>query len=115
MSEQQNLQSNDIFAAIVRDSDDAVFSQTVDAVITSWNPAAERMYGYAANEVIGQHVSILLPTNPLDDLKNIVPKVGKLLHQYETVPRHKNGHRVQSSLQSNGRCPRLRALLCSGA
>ena len=98
MSEQQNLQSNDIFAAIVRDSDDAVFSQTVDAVITSWNPAAERMYGYAANEVIGQHVSILLPTNPLDDLKNIVSKMGKSLHHYETVRQHKDGRLIDVAL-----------------
>jgi diguanylate cyclase (GGDEF)-like protein/PAS domain S-box-containing protein len=98
MPEQPNLQSNDILAAIIRDSDDAVFSQTLDAVITSWNSAAEHLYGYTADEVIGQHVSILLPTNPLDDLKNIVPKVGRLLHQYETVRRHKNGRLIDVAL-----------------
>ena len=94
----QRNPSDEILAAIVRDSDDAVFSQTVDAVITSWNPAAERMFGYAADEVVGQHVSILLPTNPLDDLKNIVPKMGKPLHHYETVRRHKDGRVIDVAL-----------------
>ena len=99
MSEQPNQpQSDEILAAIVRDSDDAVFSQTVDAMITSWNPTAERMFGYAADEVVGQHVSILLPTNPLDDLKNIVPKMGKPLHHYETVRRHKDGRLINVAL-----------------
>jgi diguanylate cyclase (GGDEF)-like protein/PAS domain S-box-containing protein len=87
-----------MFAAIIRDSDDAIFTQTAAAVITSWNAAAERIFGYAADEVIGQHVSILLPTNPLDDLKNIMHKMGNPLYQYETVRRRKDGHLIDVAL-----------------
>jgi PAS domain S-box-containing protein len=51
----------DWLAAIVESSDDAIIGKTLAGVITTWNHAAERMYGYPADEMIGKHVSLLLP------------------------------------------------------
>ena len=49
------------FAAIVQDSDDAIFTKDPRGIITDWNRAAERIYGYTAAEAIGQHVGLLVP------------------------------------------------------
>src|SRR5580704_9691484 len=64
-----------ILAAIVQGSDDAIFSKTLDAVITSWNPGAERLYGYSAAEAIGQPLSILLPEDRPDEINTIMARI----------------------------------------
>lgn len=89
-----------ILAAIVQGSDDAIFSKTLDAVITSWNPGAERLYGYKAEEAIGQSVSILLPADRPDDVKSIMGRIkqGERVEHYETVRKHKDGRLIEVSL-----------------
>ena len=62
-------------AAIVESSDDAIIGKTLDGVITSWNRGAERMYGYAREEVLGQNVSLIVPEDRRDELEQILERV----------------------------------------
>ncbi len=96
----QQYEADAVLAEIVRSSDDAIFSKTLDAMITSWNPAAEHMYGYTAQEVIGRPVSILVPPDHAHDINIIMARVsrGERVQHYDTVRKHKDGHRVHVSL-----------------
>lgn len=89
-----------LLAAIIAGSDDAIFSKTLDAVITSWNRGAERMYGYTADEIVGQPVSILVPEDKPDDVSSIMSRIvaGQQLEHYETVRKHKDGGLIHVAL-----------------
>lgn len=82
-----------LLAAIISGSDDAIFSKTLDAVVTSWNRGAERMYGYTAEEIVGEPISILVPADKSNDVDKIMRRIraGESLDHYETVRRHKDG------------------------
>jgi PAS domain S-box-containing protein len=86
--------------AIVESSDDAIFGRTLDGLITSWNKGAEKIYGYAQNEVIGQPVSILVPVDRQDEAPEILGRVaqGESISHYETVRRRKDGQEIHVSL-----------------
>ncbi|HEV8676036.1 MAG TPA: PAS domain S-box protein [Methylomirabilota bacterium] len=87
-------------AAIVDGSADAIIGQTLDGTIVSWNPAAERLYGYAAHEVIGRSVSLLVPGELPDELAQILARLrrGERIEHYETVRVRSDGSRVDVSL-----------------
>ncbi|HEX8070934.1 MAG TPA: PAS domain S-box protein [Pyrinomonadaceae bacterium] len=87
-------------AAIVASSDDAIFGKTLDGVITSWNAAAERMYGYTAAEAVGQSVALLIPPERPDELPGILARLraGERLAHFETVRQRKDGTRLHVSL-----------------
>src|SRR5436309_6656024 len=80
-------------AAIVESSDDIIVSKTLDGIITSWNRGAERILGYTPDEVIGKHVSILMPPDNIEDTTRILSKVcrGEKVDHYETKRRRKDG------------------------
>jgi len=82
-----------LLAAIISGSDDAIFSKTLDAIVTSWNRGAERMYGYTAEEIIGHPVSLLVPADKPNDVENIMQRIraGESLDHYDTQRRHKDG------------------------
>lgn len=82
-----------LLAAIIAGSDDAIFSKTLDAVITSWNSGAERMYGYTADEIVGQPVSVLVSPDRPDEIPSIMERIvrGESVDHYETTRRHKDG------------------------
>jgi PAS domain S-box-containing protein len=87
-------------AAIVTHSDDAIISKTLDGIITSFNPAAERMYGYRAEEVIGKPVSILMPHNHTDEYSSIMERIrrGKRVDHFETIRSRKDGSLFNASV-----------------
>jgi PAS domain S-box-containing protein len=88
------------FAAIVESSDDAILSKDPEGIITSWNPAAERMYGYSAEEAIGSHISILIPEHRAGEERVILDQILKGQHvaHYETERVRKDGRQIQVSL-----------------
>ena len=89
-----------LLASIVESSDDAIFSKTLDGTILSWNKAAEKMYGYRSEEIIGKPVSMLLPPDRLDEVRDILKRLrrGEKIEHFETVRVAKDGHLVTVSL-----------------
>src|ERR1019366_7535091 len=87
-------------AAIVRSSQDAIIGKTLDGVITSWNPAAEKLFGYSAEEAIGNPMLLLFPAGSEGEEKEILAGVrrGERIEQFETVRIRKDGHRVNVSV-----------------
>jgi PAS domain S-box-containing protein len=89
-----------LLASIVDSTDDAIFSKTLDGVITSWNKAAERIYGYQAEEIIGQPVSLLIPPDSPNEMVEILDRIrhGERVGPYETTRRRKDGTIIAISL-----------------
>jgi PAS domain S-box-containing protein len=88
------------FAAIVESSDDAIISKNLDGVITSWNPGAERIFGYSAEEMIGQSIKTLIPQHLHSEEDTILSRIrsGQRIEHYETVRQRKYGGLVEISL-----------------
>jgi diguanylate cyclase (GGDEF)-like protein/PAS domain S-box-containing protein len=88
------------FQAMVESADDAVIGQTLDGTITSWNPAAARLYGYGPEEVIGKPVALLVPADRIDELPGILERLrrGERVEHYETTRVRKDGTRVEIAL-----------------
>src|SRR5258706_10806990 len=87
-------------AAIVDSSDDAIVSKTLDGVITSWNPAAERLFGYSAGEAIGQHILLIIPADRRSEEEDVLSRLrrGEKIDHFETVRRTKDGRLIPISL-----------------
>lgn len=90
---QQAVDALGRLAAIVESSDDAIIGKTLDGLITSWNPAAERLYGYAAREAIGRSIDLIVPPEHADELSSILARLrhGQRIEHYETLRRRKDG------------------------
>ncbi len=87
-------------AEVVRGTQDAVLSKDLDGIVTTWNPAAARLYGYTAEEAIGRHVSFIVPPDHKDEEKVILDRVkrGERLDTYETERIRADGARISVSL-----------------
>jgi PAS domain S-box-containing protein len=88
------------YAAIVESSDDAIISKDLEGVITSWNRAAQRLFGYTAEEAVGRSVTMIIPTDRLDEEPVILQRVrrGERIDHYETIRQRKDGTLVDISL-----------------
>jgi PAS domain S-box-containing protein len=89
-----------MLAAIIATSDDAIVSKTLQGIITSWNPAAERMFGYNETEVLGQHISLIIPSERLAEEDFIIGQIaqGNRVDHFETVRMAKDGSHVSISV-----------------
>jgi two-component system, cell cycle sensor histidine kinase and response regulator CckA len=87
-------------AAIVEFSDDAIVSKTLNGIVISWNPGAEQLYGYAAEEMIGRPISVLFTPEHYQEYLGIMEKVtgGKQIQAYDTVRRRKDGTMIHVSV-----------------
>jgi len=87
-------------AAIVESADDAVISETTEGVILSWNPAAEKLYGFSVEDVIGKSITIIVPEDRQAELSDILKRIstGEHIQHYETVRLRKDGRQVPVSL-----------------
>ncbi len=87
-------------AAVVESSDDVIVTKTLDGIITSWNPAAERIFGYTAAEAIGRHITLIIPEERRSEEDYVLGKIrrGEKVHHFETVRVAKDGRRVDISL-----------------
>ena len=89
-----------LLAAIVESSDDAIISKTLDGIVTSWNAGAERLFGYTAQEMIGESIMTLIPPERHDEERSILERLrrGERIEHYETVRVAKSGRAVDISL-----------------
>ena len=104
------------YAAIVESSDDAIIAKNLDGVISAWNAAAERMFGYTAHEAIGQPITMIIPPDLHDEEHDILRRLraGERIEHYETVRVTKAGERIDVSLTiSPLRDPAGRIVGCS--
>jgi PAS domain S-box-containing protein len=87
-------------AAIVESSDDAIFSETLDGTIVSWNSGAERIYGYPAHEMIGQPISALASRGHEEEVSSVLEPIrrGERVNHYETKHQRKDGEIIDVSV-----------------
>src|SRR5262249_42104400 len=87
-------------AAIVDSSDDAIVSKTLNGVITTWNRAAERMFGYTAAEAVGRHITLIIPAERHAEEDDVLARIGRgeMVDHFETVRQTKDGRRLVISL-----------------
>ncbi|MFC6101466.1 PAS domain-containing sensor histidine kinase [Olivibacter domesticus] len=87
-------------SAIVDSSDDAIISKTLDGRVLSWNKAAEKMFGYKEQDMLGRPIQVLVPPARLEEQLRMVEKIsrGEHVHHFETVRVHANGTEIPVSL-----------------
>jgi PAS domain S-box-containing protein len=94
------VEQRSMFAAIIESSDDAILSKDLNGIITSWNPGAERLFGYTAAEAVGQPVLMLVPRDRFNEEPAILERIrrGERVDHYETIRRRKDGTLLDVSL-----------------
>jgi PAS domain S-box-containing protein len=87
-------------AAIIASSDDAIVSKTLEGIITSWNPAAERIFGYTPDEAIGKSIKLIIPRDRWAEEDEVLARIrcGERVDHFETIRRAKDGHLLNISL-----------------
>src|SRR5262249_14901924 len=93
-------QSAHLLSAIVDSSDDAIVSKDLNGVVTSWNKSAERIFGYTAQEAVGQPITLIIPADRQGEEVDILSRIrrGERVDHFETVRRRKDGTLLNVSL-----------------
>jgi len=97
---QRAFSTSQRLAAIVASSDDAIVSKGLNGIVTSWNPGAEKMFGYTAEAMIGQSISIIIPAEFHEDEQRFLKLIaeGGRIEHYETIRRTQSGELIEVSL-----------------
>ena len=97
---ENQLHTARLLASIVESSNDAIIGKSLDGFIQSWNAAAERLFGYTAEQAIGQHISLVIPLDLIAEEARIIAslKAGQRIEHYETERVRSDGHRISVSL-----------------
>src|ERR1700755_1639336 len=100
MTFDDNEKHKTIYSAIIDSSDDAIISKDLNGVITSWNRSAERLFGYTAQEAVGQSITMLIPPDRLDEEPQILSRLkrGERVDHFETIRQRKDGSTLDISL-----------------
>ncbi|WP_118976413.1 PAS domain-containing sensor histidine kinase [Taibaiella koreensis] len=89
-----------VLSAIVESSDDAIISKNLDGIITSWNQGAQKIFGYKEDEVLGKHITILIPPSLQAEEERIISNIraGNKIDHFQTIRLHKDGHEIPISI-----------------
>lgn len=100
MLRQESLRERSRLAALVHDSGDAILAKDLNGIILDWNPAAERLYGYTREDIIGSRVTLLFPPEKLDQFRSIMDRIrrGESIQHEDTIRVRKDGTRVEVSV-----------------
>ena len=90
---EQALEDSELLAAIIKNSNDAIIAKMLDGIVTFWNPAATRMYGYSREEMIGQSIELLCPQERTGEIETILARIktGLFVEHLETIRVRKDG------------------------
>jgi PAS domain S-box-containing protein len=97
---EENAVLNSKLAAIIHSSEDAIVSKTLQGIITSWNPGAEKLFGYTEKEMIGESITRIIPPNRLNEEPEIISRIqkGEMVEHFETKRLTRDGRLVDISL-----------------
>ena len=99
---ERNLMEREMFrlAAIVEGSDDAIVAKDLNSIIQTWNAAAERIFGYTADEAIGQHIGLIIPADRIGEETDVLTAIraGNSVRHFETIRRRKDGRLIDISV-----------------
>jgi PAS domain S-box-containing protein len=97
---QESEKNNAWLTALVHSSEDAIISKTLNGIVTSWNPAAEKLFGYKADEMIGQSITRLIPPDRIDEETHIIDRInrGEIVEHFDTLRLTKDKRLIDISL-----------------
>ena len=97
---QRHSERERLFSAVVESSNDAIITKSLDGIITGWNPAAERLFGYKAIEAVGEHIDLIVPPEGLTELRDILARTGRgeTIAHHETWRKTRDGRLVNVSI-----------------
>ena len=101
MSQQRTLEREAMrLAAIVNSSEDAIVSKDLNGIVQTWNPAAERMFGYTAEEIVGRPIRLIIPADRQSEEDQVLATIreGRAVEHFETVRQRKDGKLLEISL-----------------
>lgn len=99
-SEAALYQSEERWRSVIESSDDAIITKSLDGLVTSWNPAAERLLGYSCSEMVGQPITTIFPPSKISEEQQIMKRIasGERVASFETERIHRNGQTVYISI-----------------